>query len=489
MVGLGVGIDYSLLLVTRFAEELRRERPVREAAAAATATAGRSVVFAGGTVLVSLLGMRFAGIPTFESMGLTTGLVVLLVVAVTVTLVPAACGLLGRRLLPRRERRGGAPRSANGGVTARWAAMVGRRPRPWALAALVVLVALAAPAMDMRTWPVDASSQPVDSTVRQAYEITGAEYGEGANGPLLIVVDTEKVPATDLPALRDRVEAEAGIATVSPAAPADDGSAAVLVAEMTFGPRDERATDLVRHLRAEVLPRGVDITGSTAVFVDTSERLAERLWLVVAFVVGTSLLLLILVFRSIVVPLKAAVLNLLSVGAAYGVLTAVFQWGWGSELLGFPGGVPVSSFVPIFLFALLFGLSMDYEVFLLSRVRERWLATGDPAGSVVEGLAATGRVLGGADHDRGLHRLRPGGAHRDEDARPRYGDGDPRGRHGHPHGARTRDDGAAGQGELVAAGVAGPAAAAGGRGRQATTEVTMPAARVPEGGLSEPATT
>ena len=393
MVGIGVGIDYSLLLVTRHAEGLRAGLGPVDAAAAANATAGRSVLFAGFTVLVSLFGLRLAGLPTYASFGATTGLVVLLVVAAAVTMVPAVCGLAGRRVLPRRERQGGAVRSSQGAAIGRWATRVARRPLPWAVAGLLLLLALAAPALGMRTWPLDAGSQPATSTVRQAHDLVAREYGPGANGPLLVAIDTRRVPAAELPQLRDSLAAEPGIASVAPTMLADDRGAAVLVLEQTYAPTDERATELVRHLRDEVLPDGAAVTGSTAVFVDTSERLDERLWLVVSFVVGVSFLLLVLVFRSIVVPLKAAVLNLLSVGAAYGVLTVVFQWGWGAGLFGLPGGVPVSSFVPVMLFAVLFGLSMDYEVFLLSRIRERWLATGDTTRSVVEGLTATGRVI------------------------------------------------------------------------------------------------
>ena len=393
MVGIGVGIDYSLLMVTRYAERLRAGRSVPDAAADATATAGMSVVFAGFTVLVSLFGMRLAGIPSFESFGATTGLLVLVIVASTVTAVPAVCGLAGSRILSRRERRGGPARGVGGGSTARWAATVARRPLPWALCGLVVLLLLAAPALGMRTWPLDAGSQPESSTVRKAYVLIAEEYGVGANAPLVVAVDTAQVPAADLGLLAGRLAGEDGVVAVSPPAVSADGGAAVLVVQPAYSPTDERGTALLQRLRGSVLPDGADVTGQTAVFVDTSERLAERLWLVVAFVVGVSFLLLVLVFRSVVVPVKAAILNLLSVGAAYGVLTALFQWGWGAALLDLPGPVPVSSFIPILLFTILFGLSMDYEVFLISRIRERWLATGDPTSSVVEGLAATGRVI------------------------------------------------------------------------------------------------
>ncbi|MFI6271820.1 MMPL family transporter [Micromonospora zamorensis] len=209
----------------------------------------------------------------------------------------------------------------------------------------------------------------------------------------MVAVDLIEVPRDCLPGLRDRIAAVPGVATVSGPLVASDATAAVLTVQLDFSPQDERSGELVDLLRRQVLPAGVEVTGVTAVFVDIADLLAERLWLVVGVVVGMSLILLTIVFRSILVPLKAALVNLLSVAATYGVLTAVFQWGWGSGLLGVDHPVPVSTWVPLLLFAVLFGLSMDYEVFLLSRIREEWLATGDPFQSVVRGLAATARTI------------------------------------------------------------------------------------------------
>jgi RND superfamily putative drug exporter len=397
MVGLGVGIDYALLLVARHVEGLRAGLSPREAAAAANATAGSSVIVAGLTVLVSLFGLKLSTLPVYSSFGYATFAAVGAVMIASVTLVPALCGLAGRRVLPRAVRRAGAGRNtgsavARPGLTARWAALVGRRPVLAALASLLVLAALAAPVLGMRTWPQDAGSQPTSNTTRQAYDLTSAEFGPGANGPLLIAVDTAKVP--DVDGLVAALRAEPGIALVAPAA--RTGDAAVILVEPSTGPQDERTTALLDHLRADVLPDGALVTGLVAVFADISDRLAERLWVVVAFVVALSLLLLTVLFRAPVVAVKAAVMNLLSVAAAYGVMTAVFQTDAGARAVGLPHAVPVSSWVPILLFTVLFGLSMDYEVFLLSRVREDWLATGDAQGSVVRGLSATGRVISGA---------------------------------------------------------------------------------------------
>ncbi|GAA2352390.1 MMPL family transporter [Dactylosporangium salmoneum] len=391
MVGLGVGIDYALLLVARHVEGLRDGLAPREAAARATATAGASVIVAGLTVLVSLFGLKLASLPVYSSYGYATFTAVAVVMAAALTLVPALCALAGPRVLPRRVRKG---RTGGGTTTrtARWAQAVARRPVVAALGALVVLAALAAPMLGMRTWPQDAGSQPASNTTRKAYDLVAAEYGPGANGPLALAVDLRKV--TDLDGLVARLRTEPGVASVAP--PAVQGDAAVILVEPTTGPQDKATTRLLDHLRADVLPDGVLVTGLVAVFADISERLSERLWIVVAFVVALSLLLLTVLFRAPVVAIKAAVMNLLSVAAAYGVMTAVFQTDAGAKAVGLPHGVAVSSWVPILLFAVLFGLSMDYEVFLLSRVREDWLVTGDAQGSVVRGLSATGRVISSA---------------------------------------------------------------------------------------------
>ncbi|WP_407563978.1 MMPL family transporter [Streptomyces sp. 184] len=409
MVALGVGIDYALLLVGRQAEGLRRGLAPRAAAAEATATAGVSVLIAGATVLLSLFGLRLSTVAVFASFGYATFCTVVAVMAAALTLVPALCGLAGHRVLPRAERlrlvRPEEPaRSAPSDgptepapprptLTERWARAVTTRPLAAGLAALVVLLALAAPVLGMRTWPQDAGSQPDSNTTRRAYDLVAAEYGEGANGPLQIAVDLARTPANALPALRDDLAAADGVAAVSPPRVNEAGDAAVLVVTPATGPQDERTQDLLDLLRADVLPAGAEATGVVAVYADISDRLATRLWVVVPFVVGLSLLLLTVLFRAPVVALKAAVMNLLSVAAAYGVMTVVFQTDTGARLLGLPHDVPVSSWVPILMFTILFGLSMDYEVFLLSRIREDWLATGDPHGSVVRGLAATGRVI------------------------------------------------------------------------------------------------
>jgi len=390
MVGLGVGIDYALLLVSRHAEFLAQGHRVEEAAGRSLATAGRSVVFASLTVLISLLGLGLAGLPTFSTFGWATAIAVVAVMLTALTLVPVLCRFAGRKVLARGLRRG---RTRSGpSLTVRWAERVTRRPLLWALAGATVMIALAAPVLDMRTWPQDDGNQTTEATARRAYDLTSEAFGPGATSPITVVVDHERTSASEVTAVRDILLAEEDLASVSPPVTSPDGAVTVLTAEPAFGSADARTSDLVEELRAD-LPAGVEVTGQTPLFADIAEMLSHRLWVVIGFVVAVSVLLLTLVFRSVVIPLKAAVMNLLSIGAAYGVMTAVFQWGWGAGLLGIDHAAPVSSWVPILIFAILFGLSMDYEVFLLSRIREKWLDTGDPTGSVVHGLSASGKVI------------------------------------------------------------------------------------------------
>ncbi len=396
MVGLGVGIDYALLIAIRHVEYLRRGHEVTDAAGRAVATAGRSVVFAGLTVLISLMGLRFSGLSVYASFGFATAIAVVSVMAAALTLVPALSRLAGRRIIPRKVRNlpveAEIERIERPTLTERWAAKVGRKPLPWAIGAALVMIVLALPVLDLRTWPQDPSTQSTDLTTRKAYDLVAEEYGPGLNAPIQIVVDRDRVTGAETAELARELEARDDIAEVSKPIVSPDGAVTLLNAVPEFSPTDEGATDAVASIRDQV-PDGVEVTGQIPIFADIADLLANRLWLVIGFVVAVSVLLLALVFRSVIVPLKAAVMNLLSIGAAYGVMVAVFQWGWGTGMLGLDHAVPVSSWVPMLMFAILFGLSMDYEVFLLSRVREDWEATGDAHGSVVRGLASTGKVI------------------------------------------------------------------------------------------------
>ncbi len=424
MVGLGVGIDYALLLVARHVEGLRAGLSPVRAAEQAARTAGSSVLIAGLTVVVSLLGLQLSTLETYSTIGYATAICVAAVMLAGLTLVPALCALAGQRILPRRDREALASarpgdvtepqrgdvagngsartRSVPGLENARrtrteaWALWVTRRPALMALASVAVLLALAAPVLGMRTWPDDAGSQPASSTVRQAYDLVTAGYGPGANAPLLVAVDLtqDRAPGA-LGALAAQLRALPGVAAVTAPVTNPAGNAAVITVQPTTAPSDPATVRLLDRIRADA-PRGVLVTGTEAVNADVTARLADRLWAVIAFVVALSLLILTALLRAPVNALKAALLNLLSVGAAYGVVTAIFQTDTGARLLGLPHGTPVSTWVPMLMFAVLFGLSSDYEVFLLSRVREAWLATGDPREAVVRGLGATARVISSA---------------------------------------------------------------------------------------------
>ncbi|HWM74368.1 MAG TPA: MMPL family transporter, partial [Nocardioides sp.] len=336
MVGLGVGIDYALLIAIRHVEYLRRGHEVTDAAGRAVATAGRSVVFAGLTVLISLMGLRFSGLSVYASFGFATAIAVVSVMAAALTLVPALSRLAGRRIIPRRVRNlpveAEIERIERPTLTERWAAKVGRKPLPWAIGAALVMIVLALPVLDLRTWPQDPSTQSSDLTTRKAYDLVAEEFGPGLNAPIQIVVDRDRVTGAETAELARELEARDDIAEVSKPIVSPDGALTLLNAVPAFSPTDEGATDAVASIRDQV-PDGVEVTGQIPMFADIADLLAQRLWLVIGFVVAVSVLLLALVFRSVIVPLKAAVMNLLSIGAAYGVMVAVFQWGWGTGLL------------------------------------------------------------------------------------------------------------------------------------------------------------
>jgi RND superfamily putative drug exporter len=402
MIGLGVGIDYSLFIVTRFREAHRAGRGVVDAAARAAETAGSAVLFAGTSVIIAISGLLLSGIWAVGVLGMAAAIVVAVTVASALTLLPALLGLLGRWIdrvrLPLLGRPG---RPAATGLSARWARSVTGRPVAAAVAGTVALLVLALPVAGMRLGQSDQGSQPPGTSQRQAYDMLTAGFGPGFNGPLLVVAEVPDVIAgRRLEDLRREVAATPGVAAVSEATFNPGGDVAVFNAMPTTAPQDAATADVVHRLRDVVVPgavAGTDLEvlvgGTTAGFLDLDRQMGERLPVVIGAVVALAFLLLMVAFRSILVPLKAAVMNLLSVGAAYGVIVAVFQWGWAKDAVGLAETVPIVSWVPMFLFAVLFGLSMDYEVFLLSRIREDYVRTGDPHGSVTRGLAATARVI------------------------------------------------------------------------------------------------
>jgi RND superfamily putative drug exporter len=295
----------------------------------------------------------------------------------------------GKRVRPAAQARADRPVGAR---AERWARKVAGRPLPWLIGAATVMIVLAAPVLDMRTWPGSGGDEVASSPLRQSFDIVAEEFGPGANTPMLFVADRDVVSDTEVDAMVATLSERSDLLNVTPPMVSPDGAIALVTAESVLRDNDEGTPAQIADLRAE-LPDGVELAGSSVMFSDIVDILDTRIWLVIAFVVGISVLLLMVMFRSVLIPVKAAVMNLLSVTASYGVLTAVFQWGWGQELLGLDHAVPVSSWLPILMFAILFGLSMDYEVFLLSRIREDYERTGDAHGSVARGLASTSRVI------------------------------------------------------------------------------------------------
>jgi RND superfamily putative drug exporter len=402
MIGLGVGIDYSLFIVTRFREARRDGSSVVDAAAQASATAGSAVLFAGTAVVIAISGLLISGIWAVGLLGLAAAMVVAVSVVSALTLLPALLGVLGgwvdRLRVPFVGRR--RPR-ANAGLSARWAGHVTGHPVAAAVAGTLALVALAAPVVDMRLGQADQGSQPPETSQRQAYDLLADGFGPGFNGPLLMVATIpDELARQELEQLRSEVAGTPGVAAVSEPTFNPAGDVAVFNAMPTTAPQAAETAGVVRQLRDVVVPAATDGTGlevhvggNTAAFVDLDRQMSARLPILIGAVVALAFVLLMIAFRSILVPLKAALMNLLSVGAAYGVIVAVFQWGWGKDLVGLSETVPIVSWVPMLLFAILFGLSMDYEVFLLSRIREEYVRTGDPRGSVAHGLAATARVI------------------------------------------------------------------------------------------------
>ena len=452
MLGLGVGIDYALFIVTRYRENLHNGASTEDATIVALDTAGRAVAFAGTTVVISLLGMLLMNLSFITGLAASAATVVAVTAVASLTLLPAllgfagervevtrwrgligalllAIGLVGaalaipaltlvglslaaivivasfalaplRREVPRRERR-----PLRETIPYRWSRVIQHRPWVFAIAGTLVLLVLAIPFFSLRLAFSDEGNYPEETTTRKAYDLLAVGFGPGFNGPMLLsTVIPEGTDPAALEATTQALAADPGVAFVSPAFPNDPDAptAALWRLYPTTAPQDEATTDLVHRLRDEVLPAAtqgtgldVSVSGSVAASVDFSEYLTARLPLFIGVVLALSFLLLMLVFRSLLVPLKAVVMNLLSIGAAYGVATAIFQWGWGGNLLNIEPA-PIEPFVPMMMFAIVFGLSMDYEVFLLSRIREEYVRSGDSRLSVADGLAATARVISAA---------------------------------------------------------------------------------------------
>ena len=400
MIGLAVGIDYALFLVTRHREYLARGMTIEESVGRAVATAGQAVIFAGATVVIAILGLAVAGVPFMTAAGIATSVIVLIMVVASVTLLPAFLGLAGHWI----NRLGLQRNNPTDGSTVssgwqRWGRHVSKNAWLYAVGVTILLLALTAPVLGLRLGSPDDGTLPATRTERRAYDLVAEGFGPGINGPLVIAVDISQ-DETVVEPLLDAITADEGIAAVAPPELNAEAGVATLVAFPTTAPQDDATLDTIKRLRAEVLPPVLEesparahIGGQTASWADIGDKVSDRMPLFIAAVILLSFLLLTLVFRSILVPLKAALLNLLSIGAAYGVLVMVFQWGWGIGVIGLESTAPIDPFIPLFMFAVLFGLSMDYEVFLLSRIREEYLATGDNDTSVIHGIAGTARVI------------------------------------------------------------------------------------------------
>ncbi|MGA5885924.1 MMPL family transporter [Streptomyces cellulosae] len=408
LIGLGVGIDYALFIVTRHRRGLKRGLTVTEAATNAVATTGRAVVFAGATVCIALLGMLILRLNFLNGVAVAASLTVVLTVAASVTLLPALLSLIGTRALSRRERRrlaehGPEPEMPTG-FAARWSAFVERHPKLLGAVAVVVMAVLALPTFSLHLGTSDQGNDPKTSTTRQAYDLIADGFGPGVNGPLTLV--TEVDDAQDRLALDNlgaTLRTTEDVASVSPVTYSQGGDTAFLTVVPESSPQSKQTSDLVDRLREDVLPRAesgtsldVHVGGVTAGYDDFASVIVAKLPLFVGVVIGLGCLLLLLAFRSIGIPLKAAAMNVAAVAGAFGVVVMIFQWGWGSDLLGLGSAGPVEPFLPVIMVSVLFGLSMDYQVFLVSRMYEEWLETGDNRRAVRVGLAETSRVINSA---------------------------------------------------------------------------------------------
>jgi putative drug exporter of the RND superfamily len=395
MIGLGVGIDYSLFVVTRFREEYRRGADAAEATVTAMDTAGRAVLFAGTTVIIALAGMFVLGVGFLYGLALGSVIAVLLTMLTSLTVLPALMSRFGDRLGRRRR-----PASSGGGFWRRWAGMIERRPWPAAIAGVAIMLALAAPALSMHLGNSDQGNDPTSRTTRQAYDLLSTGFGQGFNGPLLVVAQLpSKGDGAALQRIGDTLRSTPNVASVSQPRTSPEGLTATFSVYPRTSPQSTETSDLVKRLRDERLPAveratntEVLIGGATAQAIDFSDVLAGKLPLFIGIVVGLSALLLLVVFRSAVIPIQGALMNLLSIGAALGVTVAIFQQGFMASLFGIQEG-PIEPWLPVMLFAIVFGLSMDYEVFLVSRIHEEWIRRRNAKRAVGEGLAVTGRVI------------------------------------------------------------------------------------------------
>jgi putative drug exporter of the RND superfamily len=405
MIGLGVGIDYSLFIVTRHFRGLGEGLPMHESIARAAATSGGAVFFAGCTVTIALVALAVAGIPLVTTMGFTAAIAVVIAVLAALTLLPAELAILGPRIESLRVHKPATDEQIRTGLWARWARDIAHRPIVAGLAALAILIPLSIPLFSLTLGQPDTAALSTSTTARQAYDLISQNFGPGVNGPLLIAVklgSPAQNGASDprLATLQKDVKGTSGVVAVSAMQVDNPGTTAFFNAISSAGPSAQATTNLVDRLRSSTIPSAekgnnlqAHVGGTTAAYDDLASKISSKLPLQILVVIALSFLLLILAFRTVVVPPQAAVMNLLSIGASYGVLTAIFQYGWLHSVIGLPGKVPVVSYVPLFMFAVLFGLSMDYEVFLVSQIEEHVHEGQDNKTSVISGLVTSARVI------------------------------------------------------------------------------------------------
>jgi len=403
MIGLGVGIDYALFIVTRHKLQLKEGMETRESIARSVATAGGAVVFAGFTVVIALCSLAFAGIPMVATLGFTAAIAVVVAVTAAATLLPAMLAALGPHINSLRVQLGKThPDDKKPHGWLRWADWVADRPWTATVASLAILIVLAIPLLQLQLGQNDIGALPKNTTARQAYEALDEGFGPGLNGPLLIATELESAAEAEavLGGLEQKIGGAEDVAAVTEPTLDKQGTVAVFTVISESEPWSDATIELVEDLRDEVIPQALRGTGAnayvggqTAGYIDLATKIGDKLPLMIAIVVALSSIVLLIAFRSLLIPIKAAAMNLLSVAAAYGVVTAVFQFGWGASLIGLDQAIPIVSFVPLLMFAILFGLSMDYEVFLLTQMREHFQEHGDARRAVIEGLANTGRVI------------------------------------------------------------------------------------------------
>jgi putative drug exporter of the RND superfamily len=404
MIGLGVGIDYALFIVTRHFRGLDDGLDLRESIARAAATSGGAVFFAGCTVTIALVSLAVAQIPLVTTMGFMAAIAVVVAVLAALTLLPAMLAILGGHINSLRVRRPPTDEQAHSGLWAKWAGDIAKRPLIAGLAALVILIPLAIPLFSLTLGQQDTAALSTTTTARRAYDLITEKYGAGVNGPLIVVASLgSKASSTSdsrLQTLQKDVAGTSGVAAVTQVALDKAGTTAYFNAISKHGPAEQPTTDLVNTLRNSTIPKAVkgtnmsaEIGGTTAAYDDLASKISAKLPLQILVVIALSFLLLVLAFRTVVIPPQAALMNILSIAASYGVLTAIFQYGWLHGLIGLPGKVPIVSYVPLFMFAILFGLSMDYEVFLVSQIEEHVHAGDDNKTSVVRGLVTSARVI------------------------------------------------------------------------------------------------